>query len=179
MSGSTSRMPTSVCDVAGARQTRTPTSNQPTEIRSLRSLTCQQPSVQPCFQSEIVGLPSKTRRSRCQSARSRRQSAGSQCKSARSRWKPAGFHRCGLFLDENTLETTPDMPDSDAELPFLSAVSQKSSAASSSGSATRCAAVEKWDSRCGNDRNASENVKHRGELPIHPGGNNGVRPRLF
>jgi hypothetical protein len=24
-----------------------------------------------------------------------------------------------------------------------------------------------------------KNVKHRGELPIHPGGNNGVRPRLF
>ena len=131
------------------------------EIRCLRSLTCQQPSVRCRFPSEIVGLPSKTRRSRCQSASSR-------CKSARSRGKPAGFHRCGLFRDENTLETISHLLDFGAELPFLSAASQNSSAAGSSRSATRCAAVEKWNSRCGNGWNALENVKHGGDWPVHP-----------
>ena len=124
------------------------------EIRCLRSLTCQQPSVQPCLQSEIVGLLSKPRRSQCQPASSR-------CKSACSRRQPAGFHRCGLYLDENTLETTPDMLDSGAELPFLSAALQKSSAAGSSGS-------ENMMNRCDKTGFPMCNTQKRIEKPEAP-----------
>ncbi|NDD65855.1 MAG: hypothetical protein EBZ36_18040, partial [Acidobacteria bacterium] len=64
-------------------------------------------------------------------------------------------------LDENTLETTPDMLDSGAELPFLSAALQKSSAAGSSGS-------ENMMNRCDKTGFPMCNTQKRIEKPEAP-----------